>query len=252
VYYLYGIERLAALANLTEIAGHDWYEEGAAALVAYQRESGMWEDGCGQLPATSLGLLFLIRATEQMLDRPQSRPRGISGGLQVGGRGLPQNLDDVQVDRGTIRTRKLKGPVDSLLAELENAKSDRVESAEAALVETITAQEARALVGQTDRLLKLLRDPRPTVRRAAAWALGRTNELRVVPQLIQALSDADPGVMLAANDALRFISKRVTDVDLPDEPTEAQRNAAIARWKKWYLAVRPYSERDDLEEPIRP
>ena len=31
---------------------------------------------------------------------------------------------------------------------------------------------------------------------------------------------------------------------LPD----TQRDAAIALWKKWYLGVRPYDERDDLGE----
>src|SRR4029077_13047712 len=37
LYYLYGLERLAALAAIKEIDGHDWYAEGAAYLVSTQR-----------------------------------------------------------------------------------------------------------------------------------------------------------------------------------------------------------------------
>jgi hypothetical protein len=54
--------------------------------------------------------------------------------------------------------------------------------------------------------------------------------------------------VVEARNALRFISKKVDSLEPPDEPTDAQRAAAIAFWKKWYLGVRAYDERDDVGE----
>ncbi|HEY3969376.1 MAG TPA: hypothetical protein VGM05_32790 [Planctomycetaceae bacterium] len=250
LYYLYGLERLMALANLKDIDGHDWYAEGAAQLCRTQDAAGGWNDGCGPDPATALGLLFLGKATAKMMKRPERRgpERRYGGGLLVGGRGLPDNLESLESDQQGVHVRKLKGPVDELLAQLEKADGNLVESAQTALVETIATENPEALIGQTDRLLKLVGDKRVEVRRTVFWALGRTNDLRVVPKLIAGLSDPDPSCVVEARNALRFISKKVDSLEPPDEPTDAQRAAAIAFWKKWYLGVRAYDERDDVGE----
>src|SRR5262249_6186601 len=55
LYYLYALERLTALAGLSEIAGHDWYTEGATQLLKIQSPQGTWNDNCGAVPATSFG-----------------------------------------------------------------------------------------------------------------------------------------------------------------------------------------------------
>lgn len=248
IYYLYGVERLMALANLQQFDGHDWYAEGAAHLCRTQDASGGWNDQCGPDAATALGLLFLGKATSKMLKRPERRgpERRYAGGLLVGGRGLPENLDSLESDQQGVHVRKLKGPVDELLAELEKADSQQVESAQSALVDKIATEDPEALIGQTTRLLKLVRDKRIEVRRTVYWALGRTNDLRAVPALIEGLSDADPACLVEARNALQFVSKKIDAHEPPDDPSEAQRASAIVFWKKWYLAVRAYDERDDL------
>jgi len=250
IYYLYGLERLAALADVKEFGGHDWYAEGATHLMGIQNPGGTWMDGCGEFPATALGVLFLSKATAKMVARKERAPpeRRFGGGLLVGGRGLPEDLNAVQADQGGVRVRKLKGPVDELLAELEKVESRQVESAQSALVETIATENPEALIGQGDRLLKLARDRRSEVRRTAFWALGRTNDLRVVPTLIAGLNDSDLDCMVEARNALRYISKKLDVREPPDDATSDQRLAAIALWKKWYLTVRPYDDRDDLGE----
>lgn len=248
LYYLYGIERLAALANLEKIGGHDWYAEGSSYLVSTQTSNGSWNDSTGGDPATAFAVLFLSKATSKMLQR---KPRAVSrfgAGLLAGGRGLPDNLNEVQFDKGKVQVRKLVGPVDELLAELENAQSRNIESAQAALVDTALIEKPEELIGRKERLVKLVRDPRPEVRRTALWALGRTNDIRTAPLLIDALQDTDLDCMVEARNALQFISKKKKDPDLPDQPTEAQRAAAVARWRKWYRSIRPYDERDDLPE----
>jgi hypothetical protein len=252
LYYLYGLERLTALAGLQKIAGHDWYEEGAADLLAKQSSEGAWADNCGPVPATSFGIMFLVKATQKMLNRRMSREPKFGGGLLVGGRGLPENLEEAQLEKGLVKVRKLKGPVDELLAELEKVESQSVESAQAALVDSITSENPENLISQKERLLKLARDKRPEVRRTAYWALGRTNDFRVAPVLIRGLLDADLSCMIEAREALRYLSKRPHPIDLSDDPTPAERAQSVLQWKKWYQSVRFYDERDDLEETAKP
>jgi hypothetical protein len=59
LYYLYGLERVGSLLDLTLIDGHAWYAEGARALLATQKKDGAW----GSASDTAFALLFLLRAT---------------------------------------------------------------------------------------------------------------------------------------------------------------------------------------------
>jgi hypothetical protein len=65
-YYLYGVERLCAIAGRDRIGEHDWYAEGARELVATQNDDGGW----GHPADTCFALLFLRRATFTTMDRP--------------------------------------------------------------------------------------------------------------------------------------------------------------------------------------
>ncbi len=61
-YYLYGLERYAAFYGLKEIAGHDWYAEGAAHLLDLQQDDGSF----GNLEETCFAILFLRKASITM------------------------------------------------------------------------------------------------------------------------------------------------------------------------------------------
>lgn len=61
-YYLYGLERMGALAGVRRLGTHDWYDEGSAFVVAEQHEDGSWLNGT-DLSETCFALLFLRRAT---------------------------------------------------------------------------------------------------------------------------------------------------------------------------------------------
>jgi len=71
-YYMYGLERYAVFFGLDTIAGHDWYREGAEALLARQHRDGSW----GNLEDTAFAILFLRRAT---LTEPEARDVGEGG-----------------------------------------------------------------------------------------------------------------------------------------------------------------------------
>jgi len=260
-YYFYGIERMAALLDVEKIGTHDWYQEGADDLLRKQAKDGSWNDSCGQVPATALTLLFLTKATAGTINKPPKRAPVIGGGLLIGGRGLPENLDAIKVRDGEVGTRKLQGPVDHLLAELEKSSGAKVEAAQEAVVEKVQLENPEKLIGQVDRLKRLATDRRVEVRRTAMWALGRTGVASVTPILIQGLADPDESVMREASSALCILSRRPDGIGVPPDPSDGlndsasndERLAHFARWQKesnkrwtaWYQKVRPYDERDD-------
>ena len=63
-YWLYGVERVGALMDTKTIGRFDWYERGAANLLARQGAEGQWADPWGAIDvSTSFALLFLKKAT---------------------------------------------------------------------------------------------------------------------------------------------------------------------------------------------
>lgn len=261
-YYFYGVERVAALLEAEKLGTHDWYHEGADYLLRKQAADGSWNDSCGVGPATSLTLLFLTKATAGVINRPpRKKTPMVGGGLLIGGRGLPENLDAVKVKEGEVSRRKTHGSMDGLLAELEKSSGAKVEAAQEAVVEAVQLDHPEDLIGQVDRLKRLSADKRLEVRRTAMWALGRTGQVSVAPLLIQGLSDVDESVAREASVALCILSRRPNGCGLPIDPgdglaedaTDDQRRAFLDAWRKdsskawndWYMKVRPYNERDD-------
>ena len=247
LYHLYTLERYGALAGTDFVGEHDWYAEGAADLLASQSPEGSWTDAANPPVATGFGILFLSRATRKLLHREiRTRAPKLGTGLLMGGRGLPKDLEQLQIDEGALTIKKLKGPVADLLAELEKGEGAQVESAQAGIVDTLLLEKPEALVGQTAQLKRLVKDRRVEVRRTAYWALGRTDDQRLAPLLIEGLNDPDPDCVLEAQQALVFLSRKPAEPDLPEELTDTERKALITRWKAWYFSARPYDERDDL------
>jgi len=73
-YYLYSLERAAILHGVKRIGGRDWYFEGAAQLLARQKEKGGWSKTLKRsedpsVVQTCLALLFLKRATAPLTGR---------------------------------------------------------------------------------------------------------------------------------------------------------------------------------------
>ena len=70
LYYLYALERVGVLYGIKEIAGHDWYLEGAVLLVRDQRADGGWLS-YDEIPVvdTAFALLFLKKATLKVVTK---------------------------------------------------------------------------------------------------------------------------------------------------------------------------------------
>jgi hypothetical protein len=245
-YYFYGIERLAALSGKNRIGDHDWYNEIAGLLGQMQQAEGDWQDSATPLGATSLGVLFLVRATAKVVQPIKKSPL-FGAGILVGGRGLPEDLNEAQVGANGVKSKKVKTPVEQLLAQLENPAALDVATEQEDLVEQISTEQVRGLIGQKDRLIKLARDKRTEVRRTAFWALGRSNDFSVVPLLIKGLLDPEAECVVEARNALQALTRRPVLQPPNDNPTDAEKRAAYTAWSEWYAKVKSYEERDALE-----
>lgn len=264
-YYLYTMERMAALFDTKLIAGRDWFREGAAYLMKTQNANGSWRSPAGEFATTSLAVLFFLRTTAKTLNRDVPLDP-LGGGLLTGGRGLPEDLNQAVLRDGKVETSKPLGPIDNLLAELEKIEDVDIAATQDAIVEKVQLGDREELIKQTDRLVQLAKHPNAEVRRTAIWALGRTEDLRIARLLIGALDDNNVDVMVEARNALCILSRKPLGFglapspfdDLPEKATTEQRDARVKEWREkmkekwgqWYYRYRPYDERDDLSEAL--
>jgi len=68
-YYLWAVERAAAVCGLETFGARDWYAEGSREILAAQRRDGSWFSGvkrCQPVYDTCYAILFLTRSTRPM------------------------------------------------------------------------------------------------------------------------------------------------------------------------------------------
>lgn len=234
-YYMYALERYQSFRELAtgqDEKSPDWYNRGVQYLKSTQDESGAWRED--DTADTSFGALFLMRGTKKSIQKAA----GFDGRL-LGGRGLPEDATKVTVgEDGRLVKTPFRGKAESLLAILEAAGDDDFEALDKDF-EIVLSDDPRERALELERLRRLVAAEEFGVRLAALKALQNTRNLDNVPVFIYALGDPDPRVVVVARDALRLLSRKINGFGLSDEPSEAAKIDAIARWKEWFLALRP-------------
>ena len=261
LYKLYATERFAALAKVSTIGKENWYDAGMTYLLKRQKNNGGFESPCGKVPGTAFAILFLSKATQKLVGPV---PDPIGDGLLRGATGLPTDLSTLEEGKGgEIKKRRVLGPTDELLEELKKPKNLELPEVQKEIVKRITVGPRKQWLEPKRRkqLLEMAEHPSPEVRKVAIWALGRTGNIDIVTILMKALEDdPDLDVAVEARNALCWLSRKPQGFGLDEKPDvtgitdKAQRlriiqkwrDDAARQWKKWYLKVRPYSERDDL------
>ncbi len=239
-YYMYAVERYKSFREFVEgraVAEPDWYIEGVEYLRRTQNENGSWitEKSHGSSPAvdTAFAILFLTRSSRSIL-----RQNVPDEGTLIGGRGLPRNLANAQLVDGQVVTPQMVRDVDDLLNLVATTADHDFDATRLPGGLTLDEDLTRR-TSQLERLRQMVSDPDFQRRLAAVKTLGRAQDLDNVPALIYALSDPDPLVVREARDGLRRISRRFRGFGLPANPTAQQVDAAVQRWKDWYLSIRP-------------
>ena len=62
--------------------------------------------------------------------------------------------------------------------------------------------------------------------------------------IIAALQDSDDDVFIAADEALKFMSRTISDPSENEGVTPA-RPRAVRKWRSWFLSIRPNANLDE-------
>jgi len=241
-YYMYALERYQTFREKAEGRSEKepkWYNDGVELLKSNQRANGGWLGQGGAVPDTAFAVLFLMRSTRKIVDQVAEE----SGeGVLVGGLGLQSDTRHMRFRRGQLVAPPPSGSATELIDLLDNPDDDRFDALIDSPAALILSGDPTQRQQQTIRLKRIISSGTYQARIVAVRALARARSLDNVPTLIYALSDPDWRVVRQARDGLRFTSRKFEGLGLPDQPSEAQRRAAIRDWKQWYLQIRPTAE----------
>ncbi|KAA5540997.1 hypothetical protein FYK55_19040 [Roseiconus nitratireducens] len=237
-YLIYTLERYESFLEIAEgsavNASPAWYNDTVSELKKLQDNDGGWSANSYTSPAvsTAFAVLFLIRSTQKALGTGASA-------TTIGGQGFGADVSKSQLVGGKATTQAPAKAVTDMLALLESDDADKLDGK--ALAENATLPtDPVARSAQLDRLERLVRGSKSwQARRVSAKLLGMSDDLRVVPALIFALSDPDDSVRQYARDGLRFISRKFEGFGMPDEPDNTELRKAQREWRQWYKTMRP-------------
>ncbi len=237
-YQLYTVERyesfLESAFQSTKDPSPDWYNRGVEYLKPIQNANGGWTQGSHMTSSvnTAFAVLFLIRSTQKAIDQ-------VNRGNLAGGYGLPKDTTKLSVVGTQIKGEPAAASVDQLLGLLDGDDANKVDTSSIPEDLKLSIDPGTRRV-QLDRLERLVRGSQSwQARRVAARLLGQSEELRVVPALIFALSDPDGPVKNYANDGLCFISRKFDGVGMPAKPKPDEVRKAQKDWQDWYLSINP-------------
>lgn len=253
LYFYYCLERAVAINSIERLGGQDWFLAYGEGLLTLQSEDGSFPTYSGPVTGTAFALLFFMRSTQQIIDKQYGL------GLQRGNRGNP--FGDKKKERDPT-------PLDQLLSSIESQDFESIAKEEVSVADQLvlsiqSIKDPEELVGQVDRLKTLVNHPEPDVRQPVYWALGRSGDFGLIPLLIKGLRDPNIDVAAESEQALRYIARKPQGVGLPDTPlagfkgtsdedrlkhVNLWRDRATRAWSNWYSEMRPYEERDGLEQ----
>lgn len=238
-YYMYAVERYKSFQEIIEgkvVPNPDWYNAGVAYLQKTQADDGSWASntsGSSRVIDTAFAVLFLTRSSQKAIKKAT-----LDEGTLIGGMGLPKDLTNARIHDGKVVTPQMVRDVDDLLQLLGSAEDKDFDPAALPGGLSLSADLTKR-TSQLERLRALVTDENFEARLAAVKTLAKSRDLDNVPALIYALSDPNWLVVEAARDGLCFISRKFQGYGPLPNATSEEKQAAQAKWKQWYLAIRP-------------
>ena len=245
-YYIYALERYFSFREF--FTGRfetepKWYNGGVDFLASVQTSNGAFRSDsgtCGPYVGTAFGVLFLLRSTRDTIQRVTK-----NSGQYRGNYGLPDDVSEVRLTSDfQVKAPKVTVAMDDIMQLLEGSDEETSQKFD----DIISNPDAYA-IGEMDpkksrdftlRMRRVLRSGTWRARILAARLLGRQGDLDNVPILIYALTDPDPRVVKEAWLGLRLTRRELFGGGRPPDPKDpAAVEEEVARWKKWYLGIRP-------------
>ncbi|QDU25713.1 hypothetical protein ETAA8_07830 [Anatilimnocola aggregata] len=240
-YAYYAYERYE---SFREIAEGDfppepkWYTDLYKSLNSSVEGDGYWNSSETPASGTAFSVLVLSRSTRKVIKRIEA----LGEGILLGGMGLPPNTADLKERNGKLVDSPLSGTVDELLGILEDdSNPELARLAESNQVVALDPDITRR-AGQINRLRAMVSAGAYETRLVAVRSLAKVRDLDNVPALLYALSDPDIRIVREADRGLRFNSRKLLGVVELDTPTKETLAELRARWRAWFLSIRPDAE----------
>jgi len=242
-YYLYGLERAESFREryFTERPSKDpkWYNDGYAFLVK-KSPGGGWAGDHSPKTTTSFAILFLLRSSQKAIVKVHN----LGEGVLSSGKGLPTDLANATVKRGQIIDAAVAAQIEDITTMLEDPDNPELARILNSNEDFKLDPDSTKRSNQVVKLRSLVSSGNWEARMLAVRGLGKVRDLDNVPSLLYALTDPDERVVVEADAALRFISRKLRGVGMPAEPNKQKKEAQDARnaWRNWYLSIRPNAE----------
>ena len=245
-YYRYAFERYRSFREKVDRSSpksNSWYDAGVEFLASVQNSDGYFDDGeakkfgalVGPNVTTAFAVLFLTRGTQQTLGK-------LTEGSLKGQKGLPSSASDIRMRNGRIVTTQISRSVGDLLALLENPDGkDQLNDLLNIEMELEIDDDASEQAKTAARLRSFVSHRSYEARMMAIRTLGQMRQMQNVPALIYGLSDPDWRVVLEANNALQYTTRKFEGFDLPAQPNKVLAEQVANQWRKWYRDIRPES-----------
>ena len=247
-YYLYAFERYASLRELVDgnvsPSWDDWYDQGVEFCKRTQLSGGNWAapvNAESSRVSTALAVLFLTRSMQLSL---AAKVEGVLRGNKGFGDG---NLNEGR--GGVITAQKMQRELNQMLETLDGmTDADMLKRYSDMLENTDFSSDTESRTAQLAQLRQFINNKNADLRLAVVKLLGKTRNLDNVPALIFALTDPDPDVRKSANDGLRFISRKVDQMQVTNKNDKTEFNELRRKWEEWYLGIRPNARLLDVPE----
>ncbi len=239
-YFMYALERYMSFREIAQGESKkdpDWYNWGVEYLGKTQAQNGSWKScEAGPVIDSSFAVLFLLRSTQKSIKRIVKE-----SGVTRGGKYLPEDLTKIAVDAsGQVKDTKETPPIELLMQSLEEGDINSIDSSIPAQL-TLSDDPAKR-ANELIRLRRMVMNGAYQARLTAVKTIGRDRDIDNIPVLIFALSDPDYRVVKAAQNGLKYISRRIEGFGLKvgdERPSKPQYVAAQNKWKDWYRSIRP-------------
>lgn len=242
-YFMYAFERYQSFRELSATSPFQpshWYDDGVYLLEKNQGANGGWTGQTGEPTDTAFAMLFLLRSSKKSIEKAHH----LGPGTLITGRGLPEG-NDVELRMGQVRPKPLSGPAEQLLAAIDDPGHPDYLRAVEGLDEKVEKAPPAELGKLATKLRALADGDSPGARAAAIHTLGIARDIDSVPIIIAALRDPDDDVFIAAEEALKFMSRTISDPSENESITPARRASAVRKWRNWFLSIRPNANLDD-------
>ena len=236
LYYMYGIERYRAFwakSQGIDEAEPDWYTTGVKYLKEKQADDGGFRAPIAypnRSISTAFAMLFLMRNSRATIKEYEE-------GSLFGGEGIENG--DLKTIGGKIVAGEATRDVEDLMTLANSAEDTDWAAFEKSLSGLRLSEDPQKRAQQLSDLRYLVKHKQYEARIIAVTQLGKLRDFESVPNMIYALGDPDEYVRNAAHKALRLLSRRFEEPDIPENADDQYFNRLKRRWKQWYLTIQP-------------